>query len=92
MSDLPSVAPRDRIDEKVGRMIGEITRPFVFQPNNSSCETTCVTNALHEMGIRFQDPDLNFSLRRVNDICGYRNNVGARYIVLLPNLRKALKP
>jgi hypothetical protein len=42
------------------------------------------------MALRFDDPDLNLPLQRVNEICGYRNNVGARMIVVIPNLRKAL--
>jgi hypothetical protein len=91
LSDPIPVAPRDRIDEKTGRIIGDITRPFKLQPNNSSCETTCITDILHEMALRFTDPDLNFPLQKVNDICGYRNNVGPRMIVVVPNLKKALK-
>jgi hypothetical protein len=91
LSEPVSVAPRDRIDEKTGRIIGDITKPFKLQPNNSSCETTCVTDILHELASRFEDPDLNFPLQKVNDICGYRNNVGPRIIVVIPNLRKALK-
>jgi hypothetical protein len=83
---------RDLTDEKQGKYIGSITQNFKLQPNPNSCETTCVTNIIHELSDRFNIPPLRFSEADVNDACGYANPRGYTPWKVIPGLRKLLNP
>lgn len=87
-----AVTPQDLVEGKTSKSVGVITERFQLQHNPNSCETTCITNILHNLGDSLSDGRLNLPLARVNRICGYKNPRGVAPDKLVPNLKKALLP
>ncbi|MDG6967119.1 MAG: hypothetical protein JRN03_05305 [Nitrososphaerota archaeon] len=82
----------DLTDEKQHINIGTLTAKFKLQPIANSCETTCITNILHELSDRFKHPDLHFSEAAINEACGYKAPRGYNTRKLIPGLRDILRP
>ena len=78
-------------DDKVNRVIDDITKHFKYQANPNTCEPNGIYNILHELGDRHGRKDIQFTEARVDQICGYKHPIGINVRVVVPNLNQALK-
>lgn len=67
--------------------IKQIKNP-IAQPEETMCFTVCIKNVLNELAAQYGDNRLRaISLRKINDICGYKPIIATADEIAVPNMR-----